>query len=591
MMKQRYWVALGSLSAALGACSGEVAAPPHGAAATAGTGTGGTAGAPPVSGGSAGTAGLAGSSVTGGAAGTGGSSGSGGIAGSPDVCVPGVPATSQIPRMKNQQYDNAVRDLLGVTTLQGAGGPPSSLLVADFDGSLTDIAWNAYQRAADTIASEVMAGTNRTRFVACELSAPSCLTDTIRAFGRKAFRRPLTDTEVASFERLKDVTPAGTPEEIAEGVLFAMLASPSFIMLPEIGQETETAGIKLTSHEVAARLAFFLWGSVPDDILNAAADAGTLTTKEQIFAQAQRMIQDRAKTAPVAAAFHRAYADIRPGSHWATVVEHDPVLFPNYTPAAVEPMMAEMDAFFEDVTFGGGDFSDLFLSNVGFVNRDTAALYGLDPAAYGAELTRVELPAADRPGFLTRVGFLSSYSAEKASSPILRGAFIARKILGVVIEDPPPEAAEAELPPGDYGTERLAVEVLTAPNQCAGCHAFTINPPGFVLERYSSVGSVQTLDPRGDPVDTTAEVVFSETNIKTITTPLELMTELGTGAEAKRNYAQQWVTFATGRVPNSNDACQVNDLSTKLSTDGYTILNLLTDLTQADSFRLRTVGN
>lgn len=587
MMKRPYWVGLGALAAAVGACGGE-AAPPHDVGATGGSGTAGASGAPPVTGGSAGGAGLAGSSASGGSA---GSSGSAGSAGSPELCVPGVPATSQIPRMKNQHYDNVVRDLLGVATLQGAGGPPSALLVADFDGSLTDIAWNAYQRAADTIASEVMAGPNRTRFVACDLAAPTCLTDTIRAFGRKAFRRPLTDAEVASFERLKDVTPAGTPDEIAEGVLFAMLASPSFIMLPEIGQETETAGIRLTSHEVAARLAFFLWGSVPDDSLSAAADAGALTTKEQILEQAQRMIQDRVKTAPVAAAFHRAYADIRPGSHWATVVEHDPVLFPNYTAAAVEPMMAEMDAFFEDVTFGGGDFSDLFLSNAGFVNRDTAALYGLDPAAYGSELTRVELPAADRPGFLTRVGFLSSYSAEKASSPILRGAFIARKILGVVIEDPPPEAAEAELPPGDYGTERLAVEVLTAPNQCAGCHAFTINPPGFVLERYNSVGSIQTLDPRGDAVDTTAEVVFSETNIKTITTPLELMTELATGKEAKRNYAQQWVTFATGRVPNANDACQVNDLDTKLSTDGYTILNLLTDLTQADSFRLRSVGN
>lgn len=588
MIEKRYWVALGAVSAALGGCSGEVTAPPQGVGATGGTGTAGASGAAPVSGGATGMAGAAGSGLAGGSSGTGGSAGS---AANPSVCIPGVPATSQIPRMKNQQYDNVVRDLLGVTTLASAGGPPSALLVADFDGSLTDIAWNAYQRAADSIASEVMAGANRSRFVACELTAPTCLADTIRAFGRRAFRRPLTPTEVASFERLKDVTPAGTPEEIAEAVLFAMLASPSFIMVPELGQEPDVAGIKLTSHEVAARLAFFLWGSVPDDALNTAADTNALTTREQILTQAQRMIQDRAKTAPVVAAFHRVYADIRPGSHWATVVNHDPVRFPNYTSAAVAPMMAEMDAFFEDVTFTGGSFSDLLLSNVGFVNRDTAALYGLDPAAYGTDLTRVELPAADRPGFLTRVGFLSSYSAERTSSPILRGAFIARKVLGVVIEDPPPEAAEAELPPGDYESERQVVELLTSPGECAGCHAFTINPPGFVLERYDSVGSIQTVDPLGGAIDTTAQVVFSDTNMKTITTPLELMTELGTGLEAKRNYAQQWVTFATGRVPNPNDACQVDDLSTKLSADGYTILNVLTDLTQADSFRLRSVGN
>ena len=93
-------------------------------------------------------------------------------------------------------------------------------------------------------------------------------------------------------------------------------------MVPELADDTENGAIKLSSHEVASRLAFLLWGSVPDDTLNTAADADQLTTKEQVLAQAQRMVQDRAKTAPIVALFHRAYADIRDGSHWGTV-EHD----------------------------------------------------------------------------------------------------------------------------------------------------------------------------------------------------------------------------------------------------------------------------
>ena len=94
-------------------------------------------------------------------------------------------------------------------------------------------------------------------------------------------------------------------------------------------------------------------------------------------------------------------------------------------------MMTELDRFFEEVAFEGGSFKDLFLSKVAYVNNATAPIYGLDPASYGADLTRVELDATQRPGFLTRVGFLSSFSADASTSPILRGAFITVNILGV----------------------------------------------------------------------------------------------------------------------------------------------------------------
>jgi hypothetical protein len=518
-----------------------------------------------------------------------GSAGSAG-GGNPDVCTPGVPATSQIPRLLNREYDAIVEDLLGVTNLASAGsGVPSSLLVPDFDGSLTDIAWNSYLETARSIAAEVMAGANRAKFISCDPSAAACLTDTIRAFGRKAFRRPLTDAEVARFEVLNNLTPKGTGDEVAEAILFAFLASPSFITLPELQQEPEGAAFKLSSHEVATRLSLLLWGSVPDETLNAAADAGQLTSKEQILEQAKRMIQLREKTAPAVVGFHRQYADIREGSHWGTL-DHDAAKYPAYSPAAVAPMMAEIDAFFEEVTFQSGSFEDLLLSNVAFVTKDTAALYGLDPAAYGTTLTRVELDATQRPGFLTRAGFLSSYSSFAATSPILRGAFITTKVLGVDPGAPDPNAINTPIPPGTYATQREAIEALTSPANCKACHATFVNPPGFVLERYDSVGRWQDTDPLGGPINGSADVYFAEGNVKTVTTPLELMTAISAAAEAKKHYAKRFVSYGFGRDPNSNDACVVEQLSQKLSQDGYTILNLLTDLTQADSFRLRTKG-
>lgn len=524
-----------------------------------------------------------------GGAGSAGATGSGG-SGNPDVCAPGVPATSQVPRLLNREYDRVVYDLLGVSSLASAGsGAPSSLLVPDFEGSLTDIAWNSYLVAAEAIAAEVMAGPGRASFISCDPAAAGCLTDTIRAFGRKAFRRPLTDAEVARFEALNNLTPAGTPAEVAEAILYAFLASPSFIMVPELAPDAEGTAIKLSPHEVATRLSLLLWGSVPDDALNTAADAGQLATKDQLLAQAQRMIALRDKTAPALVTLHREYADIREGSHWGTL-EHDPAKYPAYTSAAVAPMMAELDRFFEEVAFQGGSFRDLLLSNVAFVSKDTAALYGLDPAGYGSELTRVELDAAQRPGFLTRAGFLSSYSSFAATSPILRGAFVTTKVLGIDPGTPDPNALNTPIPPGNYATQREAIEALTSPSACIGCHGTFINPPGFVLERYDAVGRWQDSDPLGGPISGSADVYLGEGNVKTITTPLELMTAIASGKEAQHHYVKRFVAFGYGRPANSNDACVVDQLGQKLTQGGYTILNLLVDLTQQDSFRLRVKG-
>jgi hypothetical protein len=605
MIKKRYLVALGALSAALGACgASEYKTPPHGSGAGSSGGSTGIGGA---GSGAAGN-GMGGSSATGGKPGAGGSTSAGsssggstsvgGAAGSPtggsagDVtCTTGIPATSQVPRMKNVAYDNVIRDLLGVTTLTaGSLQPPSSLLYPDYDGDLTPDAWSAYLRAADQIASAVVTGDNRSKFLNCDPATTGCLTDTIKSFGRKAFRRPLTDTEVTSFSRLLDVMPAGTPDEIATAILYTFLASPSFIMLPELGSDTEGDAIKLTSWEVATRLSFLLWNSVPDGALADAADNAQLQTKDQILAQAQRMLKDDRAQA-VLIAFGRAYLGMTPSSHWNTNVGHDTTKFPKFSAAAVSPMLAELDSFFEDVTFRGGSFKDLLLSDVGFVNRDTAALYGLDATKYTSDLMRVELDATQRPGLLTRVGFLGTFSHFDTTAPVLRGAFIATRILGLNPGDDPPSPQ----PPtsGQYTTERAAVEALTESSPtCQGCHEF-LDPPGFVLEHYDTVGSWQDQDPLGGPIDGTADVILdsSDTTKMTIKSPLELMTALANSSGAQHRFAEQLVSYATGRSPNPLDDCTVESLAQNLENDGYPVVSLFADYTQADSFRLRTVGN
>ena len=555
--------ACGSSTTGKGPGDGMTTVPPGGTAGTTGVGTGGASTVPPD-----------------------------GMLLPDGPCVQGVPVTTQIPRLLNRQYENVVHDLLGVTALDG--GPVSASLIGDFTGAMTAPAWQLYQQVAEKIAAQVMAGPDKAKFISCDPAAAGCLNTTIKTFGRKAFRRPLTDEEVASFETLSKVTPAGTAAEVAEATLNAFLISPSFLLIPELNVEAEGTAIKLSQQEVASRLSFLLWGSVPDEALNTAADGSQLQTKEQILAQAQRMIGMREKTGLLVASFHEDWAQMNNSSgHWFKS-DHDPAKFTAYTPAAKTSFRTELARFFEEVAYSNGSFSDLLLSNVAFVNKDNAAIYGLDPLQYTADFQKVTLDAAatPRPGFLTRAGFLSSYSNYSATSPILRGAFIATSLLSLN-PGAPVEGALDKTVMGTFTTQRAYIEALTQAEQpCQGCHQI-LNPLGFALENYDAIGKWQTTDLRGGAIDasvTTVSADLGDGMAKAISSPVQLMQEIAKMPKAQELYAKSWVSYAYGRNANANDQCVVDSLQLKLTPGGYSILSLLGDLTQADSFRLRVRG-
>ncbi len=614
MMKKRFLVALGALSGALAACSSDIKAPEGSGAAsgTTGNASGGSGNATASGGSGNGTAsggsgngtasggsgngtasGGSGNGTASGGTSTGGTS-SGGTGGSPlpTTCQPGIPATTQVPRMLNRQYDAVIRDLLGVTTITSQQGKKASdLLYADFDGPMVSDAWRLYQQTAQAVVAEVWANpAEKSMFMSCDPSATDCLTNTIKSFGRKAFRHPMSDAEVQRFQALGATMPAGTPDEVAQATLEAFLESPSFIYIPELTttMDSSGAGIALSSYEVAARLSFLLWGSVPDDMLNQAADNNQLGTKDQILQQATRMVAVKDKSGPMIADFHRvawAQDDNTATSHWWKM-DHDGN--PLYQSALKPTYQAEINDFFDDVAFSGGSFKDLFLSNTAFVTKDTAAIYGLDGSMYGADLTKVTLDATQRPGFMTRIGFLSSYSHPSDTSPILRGAFVTVHMIGVDPGPPLPGATMTPVPPGNYTTNRDKITALTSSQDaCKACHNPYINPPGFVLENYDSIGKWQTVDPLTGTINPVADVTFADGDVRTMHNAQELMTALSTLPKSKEIYANAWVQYATGRQMNNNDQCLVDQINTKLSGDGYSVLNMIADATQADSFRVR----
>jgi hypothetical protein len=555
------------------------------------SGSGGSGGSKVGSGGSNSGSGSGGDSS---GSGSGGSTGTGGDTTVTTTCAPGIPVTTQIPRMTQLQYNAVVKDLLGVTALTTAGGvTPGSLLAPDSAGSLTDIAWNGYLNAASTIAAEVMANaTNKAKFISCDPTAGTCLSDTVKAFGRKAFRRPMTTDEISDFMVFNTLTPKGTAAQVSEALLYAFLASPQFIMLPELGTDKDTASgaFKLTSYEVASRLSFLFWNSIPDDALNTAADGNMLQTTDQIATQAKRLLQSSKATA-VATAFHEAYAGIESGSHWINNTDHDMTKYPNFGGTSYADAMSELDLFFQDVTTSGGSFKDLFLGTNAFVTKGTAAIYGLDASTYTTTAKKVALDATKRPGFLTRIGFLGTFSHTTASSPILRGAFITGKILGIPTGTPDPKFLNMTPPAADYKTNREATEALTSPSPCNTCHTPLVNPPGFVMERYDAVGDWQDTDQLGGPINSTADVKLDASTVKTISTPADLMAAIAQQPNAQSMYAQKWVLYATSRSANANDQCIVDQLSKNLASTSYPITTMMADYTQADSFRLRMAGN
>jgi hypothetical protein len=161
-------------------------------------------------------------------------------------------------------------------------------------------------------------------------------------------------------------------------------------------------------------------------------------------------------------------------------------------------------------------------------------------------------------------------------------------MLGVDPGAPLPGAANATVT-GDFKTQREYVEKLTEPATCVGCHSI-INPPGFVMEGFDAIGKLQTTDPLGGAIDasvTTNTIDFGDGNVKEISSPLQLMQEIVQIPKARKLYAQAWISYAYGRSPNGNDKCLVDQLDTKLSESGYSVLDLMADLTQADSFRVR----
>lgn len=488
-------------------------------------------------------------------------------------------------RLTHEQYKNTVRDLFQFDEDYTAGFAPDALNGFAFDTSIDFVVDSRlvgqYRTAAETIAERVAADELAVaRIMPCDDDSEECRDEFIRSFGRRAFRRPLTETEATRFAELFDSGPdlVGGDDAFVDGIrltIEAMLVTPSFLYRTELEAEPNDSGrIELTTYELASRLSYFFYGSMPDEELFEAAEEGRLATQAGLAAEIERLVAlDRTRDSLTRfheQAFHfDRYSRIGPDSEE----------FPNAPEDLKESALAASRLFLRDVMEEGGGLSEILTAPFAYADESLAPLYGV---SVEGGFQRVEFPENERAGLLMQVGFLASHAYAKKTDPIHRGLFVVRDLLCQTIPDPPPEAANAKLPPGSPKpkTTREEVDLLTSPDGCSLCHS-VINPPGFAFEGFDAVGQTRESED-GTPVLTSGALLIDGEEVA-FTGPSELVQALGGSRDADRCYVGKWAQYAHGRELSGSELDFLGAIPVGLSAQDLAIR-----IASDESFRTRT---
>jgi hypothetical protein len=334
---------------------------------------------------------------------------------------------------------------------------------------------------------------------------------------------------------------------------------------------------------MASRLSYFLWGTMPDEELFAAADAGLLGDKAQIEKQARRMLDDP-KAHDAVAEFHTQWLDYdRIGN-----ITKDPALFPEYTGALAQFMREEMRAFIDHAVFEAGTLTSLLTASQSYVNADLAILYGVElpQDAELGQFVQVDLDPSQRAGILTLGALMTINAHTNQTSPVHRGKLVREQLLCFTIGPPPPDVNPQAPQPvtGETARERFAQH--SADDSCSGCHKY-MDPIGFGFEHYDSIGRYRTED-EGIAIDAAGSV--TESDVPDFTDAIDLVNKLADSQDVQRCYVTQWFRFGYGRSEAKTERCAIQTLSTQFEESGGDIRELLVALTQTDAFLYRRAG-
>jgi hypothetical protein len=393
-------------------------------------------------------------------------------------------------------------------------------------------------------------------------------------------------------ERLKSVfdwavndPDLGRFEDGIQVVIEATLQSPSFLYRPELGGETPIEGdvVPFTSWEMATKLSYMLWNTMPDAELLAAAEADELGTKEQIAAQATRMLEDD-KARDLIRNFHTQWLLL---THMDSVTK-DTGVYPAYNASLLPLWKEEIQTFVEHVILeGDGSLQSLLTASYSFMNEDLASFYGDDvlDSVTGSEFRRVELDSDRRAGLLTSAGLMATHANLNQSSPVFRGKFVREQLMCDTLPLPPNDLViePPQLDPNKTTKEQF--EEIGANPTCAGCHSL-MNPIGFIFEHYDGVGQWRDQQ-NGKVIDATGEVVQTEDIDGVYDGAIELAGALAGSSQVQECVSSQWFRFAYNRTVTPEDSCSIEQLNQVFADSSFNIKALLVALTQTNAFLYR----
>ncbi|MDZ4697890.1 MAG: DUF1592 domain-containing protein [Deltaproteobacteria bacterium] len=499
------------------------------------------------------------------------------------------PGAAALRRLSHIEYDNTVRDLLSTTS------KPARDFIADgisgdyrfrnrIDRQLVGASLAAqYFEAAFALATEAV-DKRIDSLVPCPAAArdDACASKFIDAFGKRAFRRPLDVVDKSTLLATFLDGRAGADFKSGIKVVIAtILQSPQFLYRVEV--DTGVALVSPDDWEMASRLSYLLWQSMPDNELFDAAAAGKLKTREQISLQVTRLTADPRSRATVAT-FHEQWL----GLDTLDRLDKDVAAFPGFDGEIAPRMREEARRLVEHVAFeDDGRPETLLTAPYTFSDDKLGRLYGLR-GLVGEGFQKVEASAMGRrqqAGILTLGGVLATHASRTQTSPVQRGKFV-RDALLCEQPPPPPDNVDTTLDkPKANETTRERLDRHSQNPSCRGCHRM-LDPIGFGLENFDAVGAWRDTD-SGAVVDATGEI-FGTDVTGAFHGPVELAQRLAGSQQVRRCMAEQWFRFAFGRQSTDEDECTLRELTQRLNTGG--IRDMFRALVDAAPFRYRRAG-
>jgi hypothetical protein len=504
-------------------------------------------------------------------------------------CAGIVAGAAPLRRLSRFEYDSTVHDLLGDETKPAQQFSPDDQVLGFDDQAaalgVTPLLAQQYQAASEALAAAAVRDVDR--LTGCDptkVGYDACARGFIASFGKRAFRRPL-EPEQAS--RLFSLYAWGTSKyAYTTGialVIEAALQSPYFLYRVEHGMPdpASPSAIKLDGYDVASRLSYMLWGSMPDDALFEAAETGRLDTKEGVAAEARRMLKDPRARAAVAH-FNEQWL----GLSALDGLTRDAAVYPAFSPSWPALWKEETLAFLDRVIFEeGGDVREMFTASWSMMNASVAASYGIAGGPAGDAFVPVALDPGRRAGFLTQASVLASYAKPNQTSPVARGKFVRERLLCQALPPPPADMQITVPPVNPKATTRQMFMEHSANPACASCHDL-MDGIGFGFEHYDADGVWRDYD-HGLPVDATGAVLDAADVDGRFDGAIQLADRLGSSEVVRDCVATQWFRYGYGRGEAPEDACTLGEIQRAFADAHYDVEALLVALTQTDAFRYR----